>query len=52
MNERDMFRAITEKSQYNYMDHVRDNSKYDPKLLVSIFKVKVIQGHEGKEMSN
>ena len=32
------------------MDRVWDTSKYDPKLLMSIFKVKVIQGHE--ERSN
>ena len=34
------------------MDRVWDTSKYDPKLSVSIFKVKVIQGHEVKERSN
>ena len=31
------------------MDRVWDISKYDPKLSASIFKVKVIQGHEVKE---
>ena len=40
-----------EISQYNYMDRVWDISRY-PKLSVSIFKVKVIQGHEVKERSN
>ena len=41
-----------EISQYNDKDSVWDASKYDPKLSVSIFKVKVIQGHEVKERSN
>ena len=41
-----------EISQYNDMDRVWDTSKYHPKLSVSIFKVKVIQGHEVKERSN
>ena len=31
------------------MDRVWDNSKYHSKLSVSIFKVKVIQGHEAKK---
>ena len=39
-------------SQYSVMAHVWDTSNYHPKLLVSIFKVKVIQGHEVKERSN
>ena len=38
-----------EISQYNDKDSVCDTSKYDPKLSVSIFKVKAIQGHEVKE---
>ena len=38
--------------QYNNMDGVWDTSKYDHKLSVSIFKVKVIEGHEVKERSN
>ena len=33
------------------MDLVWDTFKYDPKLSVIIFKVKVIQGHEVKERS-
>ena len=37
-----------EISRYNEMDRVWDISKYHPKLSVSIFKVKVIQGHEVK----
>ena len=41
-----------EISQYNEMDRVWDTSKYHPKFSVSIFKVKVIQGHEIKESSN
>ena len=41
-----------EVSQCNDMDCVWDTSKYHPKLSVSIFKVKVIQGHEFKERSN
>ena len=41
-----------EISQCNYMDRVWDTSKYDPKLSVNIFKVKVIQGHEVEERSN
>ena len=41
-----------EISQCNYMDRVWDTSKYDFNLSVSIFKVKVIQGHEVKERSN
>ena len=39
-------------SQCNDMDRVWDTSKYHPKLLLSIFRVKVIQGHEVKEGSN
>ena len=34
------------------MDRVWDISKYDHKLSVSIFKVKVIQGHDVKKRSN
>ena len=34
-----------EISQYNDMDRVWDTSKYHPKLSVSIFKVKAVQGH-------
>ena len=34
------------------MDRVWDTSKYHPKPWVSIFKVKVIQDHEGRERSN
>ena len=34
------------------MDRVWDSSKYDPTLPVSIFKVKVIQGHEVMERLN
>ena len=41
-----------EISQCNDMDCVLDTSKYHPKLSVSIFKVRVIQGHEVKERSN
>ena len=41
-----------EISQYNDMNRIWDTSKYHPKLSVSIFKVKVIQGHEVKERSN
>ena len=41
-----------EISQYYDMDRVWDTSKYHPKLSLSIFKVEVIQGHEGKEGSN
>ena len=41
-----------EISQYNDTDRVWDTSKYHPKLSVSIFKVKVIQGHKAKERSN
>ena len=41
-----------EISQYNDMDRVWDDSNYHPKLSVSIFKVKVIQGHEVKGGSN
>ena len=41
-----------EISQCNYIDRVCDTSKYDPQLSVSVFKVKVIQGHEIKESSN
>ena len=41
-----------EISQYNYMDRVKDTSKYDLKLSVRIFKVKVMQGHEVKERLN
>ena len=41
-----------EISQCNDKDSVWDISKYHPKLSVSIFKVKVIQGHEFMEMSN
>ena len=41
-----------EISQYNYMDRVWDTSWYDSKISVSIFKIKVIQGHEFKERSN
>ena len=39
-------------SQNNDMNRVWDTSKYHRKLSVNIFKVKVIQGHEDKEMSN
>ena len=38
--------------RYNVMDRVWDTSKYHPKPSVSIFKVKVTQGHEVKEWSN
>ena len=38
-----------EISQYNYMDRIWDTSKDNPKLSVSIFKFKVIQGHEVKK---
>ena len=41
-----------EISQYNGMDRIWDTSRYHPKLSVSIFKVKVIQGHKVKERSN
>ena len=41
-----------EISQCSYMDHVRDTSKHDRKLSVSIFKAKVIKGHQVKERSN
>ena len=41
-----------EISQYNGMDRVWNTSKYHPKLSMSIFNVKVIQGHEVKERSN
>ena len=41
-----------EISQYNDMDRAWDTSKYRPELSVSIFKVKVIQGHEVEERSN
>ena len=41
-----------ETSQYNDMDRIWDTSRYHPKLSVSIFKVKVIQGHKVKERSN
>ena len=34
-----------EISNYNDMDRVWETSKYHPKFSVSIFKVKVIQGH-------
>ena len=34
------------------MDRIWDTSKYDSKLSVSIFKVKVIQGHEFNYSSN
>ena len=39
-----------EVSQYEYndMDRAWDTSKYHPKLSVSIFKVRVIKGHEGQ----
>ena len=33
-----------EISQHNDMDRVYDTSEYHPKLSVSIFKVKIIQG--------
>ena len=39
-------------SQNDTMDRVWDTSRYHPKLFVSIFKVKVIQGHEVKGRSN
>ena len=39
-------------SQYIDIDSVWDTSKNHPKLSVSIFKVKVIQGYEVKERSN
>ena len=42
---------LMEISQYN-MARVYDTSKYHPKPLVSIFKVKVIQGHEIEDMSS
>ena len=35
-----------------HMDRVLDTSKHHPNLLVSIFKVKVIRGHEVTERSN
>ena len=38
-----------EISQYNYMERVQDSSKHDPKLSVSILKVKAIQGYKVKE---
>ena len=38
--------------QYNDKDSVWDTSKHHPKLWVSIFKVKAIQGHNVKERSN
>ena len=41
-----------ETSQYNDMDRVWNTSKYHPKPSGSIFKVKVIQGHEVKGRSN
>ena len=34
------------------MDRVWDTFKNDPKLSMSIFNVKVMQGHEVKETSN
>ena len=42
----------TEISQYNNMDRVWDTSKHHPKHSVTIFMVKVIQGHEVKDNSN
>ena len=41
-----------EMSKYNDMDRVWGTSKYHHKLWVSIFKVKVIQGHGVKERSS
>ena len=41
-----------EKSQYSDIDCAWDTSKYHPKLSVSIFQVKVIQGHKAKERSD
>ena len=41
-----------EISQYIDIDRGWDTSKYHPKLSVSIFKVKVVQGHEVKGRSN
>ena len=33
------------------MNRVQDTEKYHPKLLVSTFQVKVIQGHEVKKVN-
>ena len=41
-----------EISQYNNIDRVWDTSKCHPKTSVTIFKAKVIQGHEVDERSN
>ena len=41
-----------EISQYINMDRVWDTCKYYPKLSVSIFKVKILEGCGGKERSN
>ena len=40
-----------EISQYNNMYRVLDTSRYHPELPMSIFKVKVIHGHEVKNRS-
>ena len=42
----------TEISQYNHMNRVWDSSKYHPKLSVTTFMVRDIQGHDVKESLN